>query len=72
MEFSELFVFASFGNVLLSKFGIFFWKKLEFSNSQNFRKKVWKKVRKFKFGEKLGYYLKMYVNFENFKKVRKV
>jgi len=38
-----------------------FWKKLEFSNSQNFREKVWKKVWKFKFGKKFGNYSKMYV-----------
>jgi len=37
-----------------------FWKKTEFSNSQNFCEKV----QKFKFIKKFGYYSKMYVNFE--------
>jgi len=45
-----------------------FRKKTEFSNSQNFREKVWKKVRKFKFRKKFGNYSKMYVNFGNFEK----
>jgi len=40
--------------VWLSKFGNFSEKK-EFSNLQNFREKVWKKVQKFKFGKKLRY-----------------
>jgi hypothetical protein len=41
---------------------------MEFSNSRNFRKKVWKKVRKFKFGKKFGYYSIMYIIFENSEK----
>jgi len=63
----------NFPNFLFSrvseKFGCqsseFFGKKLKFSKSRNFREKVWKKVQKFKFGKKFGYYSKMYVNFEN-------
>jgi len=39
-----------------------FRKKTEFSNSQNFHEKVWKKVWKFKFGKKFRNYSKMYVN----------
>jgi len=42
----------------------FFRKKPEFSNSQNFCEKVQKKVWKFKFGKKFGYYSKMYGNFK--------
>jgi len=42
-EFSKLFVFASFGNVWLLKFGNFL-EKTEFLNSRNFCEKVWKKV----------------------------
>jgi len=38
MEFSELFIFASFRIVRFLKFG-FFLKTLEFSNSQKFCKK---------------------------------
>jgi hypothetical protein len=34
-------------------------------NSQNFRKKIWKKVWKFKFTKKFGYKPKLYVNFKN-------
>jgi len=39
MEFSELFVFASFGNVWLSKFKIFFGKKRNFWTRKIFAKK---------------------------------
>ncbi len=43
-------------------------KKTEFSNSQNFRENIQKKVWKFKFGKKFGYYSIMYIIFENFEK----
>jgi len=46
-----------------------FRKKTEFLNLRNFREKVRKKVRKFKFGKKFGNYSKMYINFENFEKM---
>jgi len=62
MGFSELFVFASFRKVRLSKFGNFLEKTIIFA--KNFGKKFGNLSSEKKF----GYYSKMYVNFENFEK----
>ncbi len=61
-EISELFVFASFGNVRFSKFGNFLektgiFKLAEFSRKSS--EKSLEKVWKFKFGKKFGNYSKI-------------
>ncbi len=59
-SFSEMFGFQS-TEIFRKKNGIF--ELAEFSQKSS------EKIRKFKFGKKFGNYSKMYVNFENFKKM---
>jgi len=71
MEFSELFVFASFGNVRLSKFRIFLEKTGIFRTHKVFAKMFGKKYGSLSSEKSLEKFGKVWKSSENFGKVWK-